>query len=90
MSSAPDRPAILPPPTIHARRADSRAMSLAQLRGRNLVPFTFDKQVLLLETMYAIWRCVYQSETLHSCINQAENRCADMAVVPGSGLSCCC
>ena len=28
-----------------------------QLRGQNLVPFTFDKQVLLLETMYAIWRC---------------------------------
>ena len=32
-------------------------MTLVQLRGRNLVPFTFDKQVLLLETMYAIWRC---------------------------------
>ena len=31
-----------------------------QLRGRNLVPFTFDKQVLLLETMFAIWRCGYE------------------------------
>ena len=30
-----------------------------QLRGRNLVPFTFDKQTLLLETLYAIWRCVH-------------------------------
>ena len=27
-----------------------------QLRGHNLVPFTFDKQILLLETLFNIWR----------------------------------
>ena len=32
------------------------ALLVAQLRGPSLVPFTFDKQVLLLETLFAIWR----------------------------------
>ena len=30
-----------------------------QLRGYDLVPFFFDKQVLLMETLLGIWRCEY-------------------------------
>ena len=29
--------------------------STAQVQGRNLVPFTFDKQVLFMETVYSIF-----------------------------------
>ena len=40
----------------HACRRISAPMPL-QLSGYNLVPFTFDKQVLLLSTIYSIFQC---------------------------------
>ncbi len=41
-----------------------------QLRGFNLVPFTFDKQVLLLETLLHLWTCASLSspEALHNVL----------------------
>ena len=37
---------------------DNRCAVFAQLHGQNLVPFYFDKQTLLLETLHDIWMCV--------------------------------
>ena len=34
-----------------------RRLLAVQLRGHGLVPFFFDKQVLLMETLLHIWRC---------------------------------
>jgi hypothetical protein len=52
------RPRLVPPCSIRDTMSDPEPAIAVQLRGQNLVPFTFDKQVLLLETLISIWRCV--------------------------------
>jgi len=45
------------PHTRHTRRTklDREHALFVQVQGKNLVPFTFDKQVLFMETVYSIF-----------------------------------
>lgn len=40
-------------------------MQCLQLRGHNLIPFHFDKQIIMLTQIVTILQCVKFSDTLH-------------------------